>query len=331
MAGIDSNPAFPNRCASRRAAVVYPKHKERQPWTKQRSNRVHAARAESGNRENSGGWQYYDSQGRQVRESSKSENPRVAERMLKRRLAEAKLGLDPAGRALRYDDIRASYLRECVTREDKSLPWRPDDTLVVGEDGLPRMNPVDRLDAFFGRRRLKVIRPDLLDEFVEHEKRRGLSNGTINRSMAKLRAMFNAAKARGDLRDADIPPKWPVLPEALPRQGFFERDEYRALLAALPDELKPLLAIGYATGMRSAEIRNLRWEQVDFLGGVLRLNPGETKNNLGRTAPLTSELHAILTAHHATRPAGFPFVCFRLDRLGRPHRIGFFHRAWNEA
>jgi integrase len=34
--------------------------------------------------------------------------------------------------------------------------------------------------------------------------------------------------------------------------------------------------------MRVDEIRNLQWPQIDFLNGLIRLDPGETKNNEGR-------------------------------------------------
>jgi integrase len=273
-------------------------------------------------------YQWYDSQGQQVRASSRSENPKDAEKLLKTKLAEARLKLDPAAPSEHYDSIRDAYLQECVTRGDKSLPRYKNGSLVLGDDDLPRLSPITRLDEFFSGRRLKVIRPKLVNQFVAKLQREGYANGTINRSVAKLRAMFRAAKQRDDLRSADIPSSWPALPEAPARKGFFELEEYRALLTDLTDELKPLLAIGYWTGMRVGEIRGLKWEQVDFLAGVIRLNPGETKNDEGRTAPLTAELRAILLARRTACPDRFPFVCYRVDKLGHAHKIESFGRAW---
>jgi integrase len=92
--------------------------------------------------------------------------------------------------------------------------------------------------------------------------------------------------------------------------------------------LKPLLAIGFWIGWRVGEIRGLRREQLNFLDKLIRLNPGETKNNAGWSAPMTSELIQILKARYATRPRNLPFVCYRVDKVGRPERVMSFCRAW---
>ena len=57
---------------------------------------------------------------------------------------------------------------------------------------------------------------------------RGLSNGSINRSISALRRMFNLATEDGKLRNV---PHFPMLKEAAPRQGFFET---RTIRDALP-------------------------------------------------------------------------------------------------
>lgn len=74
------------------------------------------------------------------------------------------------------------------------------------------------------------------------------------------------------------------------RQGFFTEDEYKLLRAALPDHVKVPLIIGYWTGMWAGEIVMLRWEQINLERGLLRLEPGTTKNNQGRLVPLVKEV-----------------------------------------
>jgi integrase len=86
--------------------------------------------------------------------------------------------------------------------------------------------------------------------------------------------VFNLAKKEGKLREV---PYFPMVKEAAPRQGFFERPQYDALFAALPKYLRLPLALGYFTGMREGEILGLRWNQVDFLSGIIRLQAGETR------------------------------------------------------
>jgi integrase len=202
--------------------------------------------------------------------------------------------------------------------------------LILDEDGLPSLNAVSRCDEFFGNVRVKKIDGDLLNKFVTHLREHGYSNGSINRSLSKLRAMLNYAKEQGKVWR--IPEKFPMLPEQdAIRKGFFTLEEYRRLLPALPPHLRPLLAIGYATGMRVSEIRGLKWSQVDFLNRLIALDPGTTKNNEGRFAPITDELDVTLRAHRRECPKGFPWVCWFLDAKGNPQRVGTFDVAWNNA
>lgn len=73
--------------------------------------------------------------------------------------------------------------------------------------------------------------------------------------------------------------------------------------------------------MRAGEIVMLRWEQIDLERGLLRLEPGTTKNNQGRLVPLVKEVTEALwqwkqrTLHWYS---SCPWVChFRGERLER--------------
>jgi integrase len=65
------------------------------------------------------------------------------------------------------------------------------------------------------------------------------------------------------------------------RQGFFTEDEFKVLRPVLPDHVKVPLIIAYWTGMRTGEVLRLQWNQLDLERGLLRLEPGTTKNNQG--------------------------------------------------
>ena len=73
-----------------------------------------------------------------------------------------------------------------------------------------------------------------------------------------------------------------MLTENNARQGFFEQWEYEAVLAKLPDYLRPAASFAYLTGWRlRSEVLKLTWQQIDFEAGTVRLEVGTTKNKEG--------------------------------------------------
>ncbi len=130
-------------------------------------------------------------------------------------------------------------------------------------------------------------------------------------------------------------PPIPTLQVRNTRSGFFEDSELRALLPELPEYLRPFVEFAYLTGWRANEARTLTWRQVDFATGIVRLEPGTTKNDEGREFPfgLIPELAALLEDQQA-RTSAFeresgamvPWV-FHLD--GRP--VGDYRDSWRSA
>lgn len=116
--------------------------------------------------------------------------------------------------------------------------------------------PLSRLDKFFLGWRASDIGADLIRKFIRDQQGRGLSNGSINRSLSALRHMFHLAVKDEKLQHV---PHFPMLKESAPRQRFFERSQYDALSLALPGYLRLPLALGYFTAMRLGEILLLEW------------------------------------------------------------------------
>ena len=160
--------------------------------------------------------------------------------------------------------------------------------------------------------------------FILAKQKEGLKAGTINRALAILRRALRLA-AEADPPKLVRVPKIPELAEDPPRSGFFEEHEYRALLRALPDHLKPALAFGYWTGCRKGEILRLKWDQVDLDQGVVRLRAGETKSGEGRVVPLAPELVEVLRLHR--QRAGESEYVFTYN--GAPFRD--FRDGWEAA
>ena len=159
----------------------------------------------------------------------------------------------------------------------------------------------------------------------------GVSNGEINRELTALKRMFNLAIQAGKLLQK---PHIPLLKEDNVRVGFFERDQFLAVLARLPEPVQPAATFAYITGWRiDSEVLSLEWRQVDFGAGEVRLDPGKTKNGEGRTFPMTRDLREVLDQQKAITEnlqRQIKVVCPRVfHRAGRP--IKSFRVAFRSA
>lgn len=74
-----------------------------------------------------------------------------------------------------------------------------------------------------------------------------------------------------------------MLTERNIRKGFFERAQFEAVRNRLPPTYQAIVTLAYYTGRRiNSEILPLEWHQIDQKAGVIRLEPGTTKNREGR-------------------------------------------------
>jgi len=148
-------------------------------------------------------------------------------------------------------------------------------------------------DHFGAHTRLSRLTTGAVETYKTHRLEAGAQPATVNREPACLkRTTFVATR----------------LEERNARQGFFEDEQWAAILRALPERVATLAAVARITGWRRGELRSRQWRHVDFEAGRLRLEPEETKNRDGRMFPL-------------------PWVFFKED--GTP--IGDFKTAWRTA
>lgn len=129
-----------------------------------------------------------------------------------------------------------------------------------------------------------------------------------------------------------------MLKENNARTGFFGRDQLDSILRRLRPHNGPPAIFGFITGWRKEEILSLKWPQVDFTAGFVRLEPGTTKNDEARVFPFTGELRSILEGQRAKADAlkqrGIicPWVFFVEERGRRKgKRIVSFNRNWKSA
>jgi integrase len=177
-----------------------------------------------------------------------------------------------------------------------------------------------RLDAIpaLGGRKLSDVRRRDVQAYVDRLRARGLSPSTVLNRLDVLRVLYRRA-VRDELiavdpcADLDLPA---VRPERRVVAGL---DRARALLAALPAPERALWATMFYAGLRRGEARALRWRDVDFDGGVVRVERGwddvegeqDPKSCAGRrVVPLAGRLRAELAAHKLATGRGADDLAF---------------------
>ncbi|HKB40990.1 MAG TPA: site-specific integrase, partial [Gemmataceae bacterium] len=154
---------------------------------------------------------------------------------------------------------------------------------------LKRLNySIKHLEDFFGPATLAVaITKDRLDAYVAARRKDKAADATIHAELAALSKMFTCAIEAGKLTAAQRPvfPSLGKLHNA--RTGVFEEAEFRKVLAELSDDLKPFVEAAFWSGWRKRELLNLRWSQIDFMRGEMKLGREHSKNGQPRVFPFS--------------------------------------------
>lgn len=261
-------------------------------------------------------WVQYYRRGQLFRESSSSDLKSVASTLLKRREGDVANGRAPAVQAERttFDELAALYLDDYRLNNRRSL-----DTASAHVVNLTKTFR-GLLASELGTMRIR--------EHIARRRAEGRATATINRELTALKRMFSlGARAQPPLVAST--PYIPLLKGENVRKGFFEEEDYRTLMAVVLPHVRVAVAIAFWTGLRQGEILGLCWDQVDLEHGTIRLEPGTTKNNEGREAPLIPEVHALLMEWRRMMRAEYPdcpWVCHF-----RGKRITHFRRAWTDG
>jgi integrase len=266
-------------------------------------------------------WIQYSHRGKLYRESSGSERRAVAVKLLRQRQAEMGAGrvVGPVVEKTTFEDLVALIADDYRVNQRKSL-WRVEISLV-------------HLREEFGYDRAVDIGTDRVSRYITDRQKAGAAPATVLQEIACLRRMLNLAVRAGKLSSR---PYIPTMRVQNVRTGFFEADEFEAVHTRLPDYLQAPVEFMYLTGWRSkSEVLTLRWPQVDFEQGAVRLEVGSTKNLDGREFPffalpqletLLRQQRQITSALEREQDRVIPWV-FHND--GEP--IKNFAKAWKKA
>jgi integrase len=250
-------------------------------------------------------WYKFEFSGQCIRESSKSTSKTVArdaEFSRRRQLEESFNSIKPRKVSPRFS----------VASND----WLNTRTAIAPATERSYKLAISRLKKDFGGQLLCDITADDLAAYQVYRKREKVSNRTVNIELGVLRSIFR----RHRMWEAIAPDVTFLKESDSPGRAITADEERRMLDAASKSRcrsLYPVIMVAINTGMRSNEIRNLTWGQVDFLGRSLIVGKSKTAAGSGRAIPLNPRAFAVLTQWRALFPGAEPeHYAFPQERYG---------------
>jgi integrase len=257
-------------------------------------------------------WIAYYCDGKEVRESSRSDNIKAARDLLHERVSSLRKGmLAPRETSLVYDDLEADIIHDYEVNDRRSL--------------IRLKHALNHLRGFFHGYRVTRITTSLTREYIPHRKDEKAANATINVELATLKRMLHLAQ------HANRVGRIPFIPMLLvrnARQGFFDHQAFLAVKSRLPEDIGRMVTFLYLSAWRIGEALNLQWRDVDWNGRVIALRREHSKNGRGRTLALRGELLEIIGEARKLRLLHCLYV---FHRDGHQLRNTYVYKQWHRA
>lgn len=248
-----------------------------------------------------------------IRETFQGNKAQAEERYIKLRkdLKEAqalKCRIDTFGDLIRFYEEK----RGGLSYKDKSAFSIL--TQVLGKTPLPAFSA--RLEAYIGHLRKH---PSKLTG-------KPYSNGSINRSIALIRAAFNVAVNMELLDKNPITlARFPKMKE-VPRDAALAPEALLTLLNVIEKQaphILPMTRFAFQIPCRKSELINMKREDLDLINNAIRLRNGTTKNDQGLWKPIPPDM----VKYFRTLPATCPYLFYRM-KGDKYLPLGDFKRAW---
>lgn len=150
---------------------------------------------------------------------------------------------------------------------------------------------------FIGETMMDRITPQMIEEYKIYRVKNIISPVTVNIELRSLKAFFNTAlKWEVIERNPFNKVNFMRLPEEKPE--YFNNAQVKALIGVMESRwLRDMTLLSLNTGMRRAELVNLRWTDIDFTKMILSVRNSDTfktKSRKERAIPLNTLAIGIL-------------------------------------
>ncbi|MDW3094550.1 MAG: tyrosine-type recombinase/integrase [Gammaproteobacteria bacterium] len=217
--------------------------------------------------------------GRRIRQSAQTTVKKEAEKL------EHKLRTQLYSQAVMGDQPRRSW-QEAVIRYSREAQskrtWKDIQRHLI------------YFDTKLGQLYLDQINNDVIEAIIDEKLSEGVTGATVNRYTTTLKTVLRKAYLQYEW--IQRVPAIRSLPESKGRLRWLTTQEYERLIAVLPEHAALVVRFAVHTGLRSANIFKLSWDQIDLERKVAWIHADQHKNGRARSVPLNSEAMAVLEA-----------------------------------
>jgi integrase len=152
----------------------------------------------------------------------------------------------------------------------------------------------------FGDRIVSSLKPLDLDDYQEKRQEAGRAPATIDMEISIAKTMvtkaFDNDRVDGRTVKAFRTVKRKLRKAANARRRTLTIEEYLQLVEVAPPHLKSILTMAFNTGMRTGELRGLKWSHIDHKAGAIRLPAELTKEARAKAIPMNHHVKEVLGA-----------------------------------
>jgi integrase len=259
-------------------------------------------------------WYEFHFRGQRIRETSHSSVKAVCLRLERERRRQLELGtqgLSKVAQPMLFSRAVKSYLLE------REAHWSRKTREM-------HTNSLRHLEPHFGKLLLNEIRGEQVSRYQRARLKEGASNRTANIEVNLLRLVLRKKKLWSNIA-SDVT----MLKERTDIGRELSDDEVHRLLLACKGSasrgLYPAVLTSIHTGLRSQELRMLRWHQVDLLEGIITVGRSKTQAGEGRLVYLSALAVQTLKNWRSEFPSALPsHAVFPREAYGLRGRKGTF-------
>ena len=211
--------------------------------------------------------------GQRLRESLKTDDKKLAQRM--------------------YDTRKAELWRESVLKVKPKKTFKQASERWLVERAHKKSIADDQQKINFLLPKIStVLISELTRDKIESVLPKEVAGATRNRYRALIRAMLRAAEREWNWLDRA--PSLRTETEPQHRPTYLTRDQAEALIATLPEKHRLPVRFALLTGLRRSNVFDLTWEAVDLANGMAHVDAEDAKAGQRILVPLNASAKALL-------------------------------------